>query len=240
MILAALIGIVSCGPGPAAPCTTPSQTKAVPLRIMPLGDSITYGSGSSDGGGYRLPLEKRLAQQHDVRVDFVGSLHDGPLTDADHEGHGGYTVDQIRAGVDGWLATSQPDVILLHLGINDLNRGQGPGAADRLVALVDRIHEDQPTAFVLVQGLIPTTGELESQAQAFNTTVRGAASAHQYRWVEPPALTAGEMADRLHPNDLGYGRMAEAFGMGLDQVMLEGHSTLPPGGQTGCSTTPQG
>src|SRR5258708_1189046 len=29
---------------------------ATTIRIMPLGDSITYGQGSTDYGGYRLPL----------------------------------------------------------------------------------------------------------------------------------------------------------------------------------------
>ncbi|MER7507066.1 SGNH/GDSL hydrolase family protein [Streptomyces lavendulae] len=182
---------------------------------MPLGDSITAGVGSSTGGGYRLPLWQELAGRG-MQVDFVGSERGGGFEDPDHEGHSGYMIDQIRARIDGWLGQAQPDVVLLHLGINDLDRGERPGAADRLVALIDRIERDQPGITVIVQGLIPTTGGLEGEAITFNAMVRSEVDSHGFRWVEPPALQGGEMADRLHPNDLGYQRMAEAFVRSLD------------------------
>src|SRR5262249_22927777 len=49
----------------------------MPVRIMPLGDSITYGVKSHDGGGYRTRLW-HLLQQSGTAVDFVGSLAAGP------------------------------------------------------------------------------------------------------------------------------------------------------------------
>lgn len=180
---------------------------------MSLGDSITAGVGSSTGGGYRLPLWRQLAGQE---VDFVGSEQGGGIEDPDHEGHSGYMIDQIRARIDGWLGQAQPDVVLLHLGINDLDRGDRLGAADRLVALVDQIKRDRPGITVIVQGLIPTTGRLEGEAIAFNAMVRSETGSHGFSWVEPPELDGSEMADRLHPNDRGYERMAEAFVRSLD------------------------
>jgi lysophospholipase L1-like esterase len=181
---------------------------------MPLGDSITVGAYSSTGGGYRLPLWREL-EARGARIDFVGSQSDGISEDPDHEGHSGYTIDQIGEGIDGWLAQAQPDIILLHLGINDLDRGHSAGASLRLVALVDRIHADRPGAGVIVQGLIPTTAGLEEGAQSFNADVRQVAGGHDFAWVEPPALTAGEMTDRLHPNDEGYKRLATAYELAL-------------------------
>lgn len=175
---------------------------------MPLGDSITAGVGSSTGGGYRQPLWSRLAGRADIQVDYVGSEHGGGFADPEHEGHSGYMIDQIRAGVDGWIAQAKPDVVLLHAGINDLDRGDRAGAADRLVALVDQIERDQPGVTVIVQGLIPTTGGLQGDAIAFNAQVR---AGRTYRYVEPPELTPDQMADRLHPNDQGYARMADDF-----------------------------
>jgi len=175
---------------------------------MPLGDSITAGVGSSTGGGYRLPLWRQLAGRANVQVDFVGSERGGAFEDPDHEGHSGYMIDQIRARIDGWLAQAHPDVVLLHLGINDLDRGDKVGAADRLIALADRIKRDQPDVAVIVQGLIPTTGGLQGDATTFNAQVR---AGRQYVYVEPPELTPEEMADRLHPGDRGYERMADAF-----------------------------
>ena len=65
-----------------------------PLSIMPLGDSITYGTGVE--GGYRLGLWNSLLQD-DFQVDFVGSESDGPVNiDPDHEGHPGKTIQFIR------------------------------------------------------------------------------------------------------------------------------------------------
>ncbi|MFI5985059.1 SGNH/GDSL hydrolase family protein [Streptomyces sp. NPDC051555] len=204
---AALLTLAACTPVAAAPGTASLSAPPHALRVMPLGDSITQGVGSSTSAGYRLPLQARLAGR---RVDFVGSQHGGAVADPDHEGHSGYMIDQLGAGIDGWLATAQPDVVLLHAGINDLDRGEAPHAADRLIALADRIHADRPRSTVLVLGLIPTTGRLEAEARIVNAKVRDAAG-HRYRYVAPPALTPAEMADRLHPNDLGYQRIAAAL-----------------------------
>ena len=43
------------------------------IRIMPLGDSITYGSWSESSGGYRQKLFLDLSQTG-FNVDFVGAL----------------------------------------------------------------------------------------------------------------------------------------------------------------------
>ena len=61
------------------------------LRVMPLGDSITHGSQSVRGNGYRAPLYVALTNLG-YNVDYVGtqtdnySLEDPFLADSDHEG----------------------------------------------------------------------------------------------------------------------------------------------------------
>jgi hypothetical protein len=63
----------------------------------------------------------------EYNVDHVGTQIDTQnpaLPDADHEGHGGYRVDQIQAGIDDWLSSiDDPDVILLLIGTNDFFEG---------------------------------------------------------------------------------------------------------------------
>lgn len=64
-----------------------------PLRVMPLGDSITYGS--STPGGYRLPLYVTLTNQG-FNVDLVGTATDNAAaelgSEVNHEGHGGWRI----------------------------------------------------------------------------------------------------------------------------------------------------
>lgn len=70
-----------------------------PIRIMPMGDSITAGT---EPGGYRAPLQK-LLQQEGIRFDFVGNQISGndPSPDPDHWGKSGWGIartDEPLAG----------------------------------------------------------------------------------------------------------------------------------------------
>ncbi len=68
------------------------------VRVMPLGDSIT--DGITVPGAYRIGLWQRFVNDG-YKVDFVGSLSNGPaaLGDHDHEGHSGWRIDHITATV---------------------------------------------------------------------------------------------------------------------------------------------
>src|SRR5881296_3835059 len=93
------------------------------IRILPLGDSITYGYAVS--GGYRLPLYQLLTNGG-YNVDFTGTQTDNgapDLPDPEHEGHPGWTIRGINSIVpDVLAATDDPDVILLLIGVNDYNQ----------------------------------------------------------------------------------------------------------------------
>ena len=97
-------------------------------RIMPLGDSITQGAASGEPdedlqAGYRLVLWDLLADAG-YDVDFVGNLNSGSdILDFDphHEGHPGWRDDEIAANIYAWLKLNPADIILLHIGTNDLD-----------------------------------------------------------------------------------------------------------------------
>jgi lysophospholipase L1-like esterase len=62
------------------------------LKIMSLGDSITYGvigTNDRDSGGYRTELWNKLVADG-LKVEFVGSQSSGPdgLSNKNHEGIG--------------------------------------------------------------------------------------------------------------------------------------------------------
>ena len=81
-LVAAALGVTATGVSPA------SAAPNTPLRVMPLGDSITWGVGSSTGNGYRGPLWSMLAADGHP-LDFVGTVRDGSMSDSDNEGHSG-------------------------------------------------------------------------------------------------------------------------------------------------------
>ena len=85
VILSAIIVIISVA----------VVARAEPLRIMPIGDSITTGNDDSNltPGGYRTTLYG-LLNEAGYDFDFVGRMQDnpGPMPDNDHEGHSGITL----------------------------------------------------------------------------------------------------------------------------------------------------
>jgi len=94
----------------------------VPIKIMPLGDSITQGLGSGiNEVSYRQQLFLSLVEAG-YDVDFVGSRKKGsfatPYFDADNEGHPGWTASQVASNVYDWLVQNNADVVLLHVGTN--------------------------------------------------------------------------------------------------------------------------
>ncbi len=112
-------------------------TPAHAVNIFPLGDSITFGLGSSNGNGFRGPLQA-LLHGTNTQFDFVGTLQDGtPDIDPDH-----YAISGIKAwgfgnpdiGLREKLndnnvfptldaAGEAPDRILLHIGTNTVTAG---------------------------------------------------------------------------------------------------------------------
>ncbi len=162
-----IVAAAGCRSDGNMPATAPRATTSIahaptqPVRIMPLGDSITQGD--ADHNTYRRPLWKSLeADGYDV--DFVGSLrahHRGPPPrndfDRDHEGHWGWSVDEILDRIRGWVEESEPDVILIHLGSNDVFQGEDiESTLDELVELIDAVRESRPEATFLLAQIIPT------------------------------------------------------------------------------------
>ncbi|MBM9510158.1 SGNH/GDSL hydrolase family protein [Actinacidiphila acididurans] len=225
---ACVLAVVALLPSRGTASAAPKKSGPPPLvRVMPLGDSITWGQGSATESSYRAPLWRMVAGQKRYAIRFVGSEHNGDLPEPDNEGHRRYTIGQVMANIDRWTAAGRPDVVLLHIGINDLNRRVDPDhAPERLAALVDRIYADRPGVSVVYLGLIPTTPGLQPQIAGFNVLARHLAAVERergrmFRYVDPPALTAAERVDRLHPNDAGYLRIARALFPALTAAVEE-------------------
>jgi lysophospholipase L1-like esterase len=213
---------------------------AAPTRVTPLGDSITDGYNLP--GGYRIDLEDALvAGGHEV--DFVGSLANGPdaLADREHEGHSGWRIDQVAASANRWLTASEPQVVLLLIGTNDVLQQHAVGTApQRLAALIDQISVVAPSASLLVASLpplaaTPADATREDRLRAYNAVIpqivaERAAQGRRVSFVDMHAgLTTGDLADGVHPNAGGYRRMAALWHAALRQVLPGREAASPPG-----------
>lgn len=210
------------------------------LTVMPLGDSITEGVGSSTGSSYRAKLFGDL-EANAKSVDFVGSQRSGQLSDPDHEGHSGWTIAQIAQAADAAVPANRPNVVVLHAGTNDMDRGQQNGAVGRLDGLIAQIQEDSSGTTVLVATLVPSTNRAtQDRITAFNREIRDLVRRRQsagerVALVDMSAVTTADLADGLHPNDAGYRKMADAFFKAVADAAERGWIQAPSGGtRPGC------
>jgi len=217
--LTLVAGMAAALTATAAPASAESNGG---VQVMPLGDSIT--DGFTVPGGYRVNLWQRLAAGG-YTADFVGSGFNGPasLGDHDHEGHSGWRIDQIDASVVGWLQTSSPRTVLLHIGTNDLTQNFDPANAPaRLSALIDKIRATAPAVELFVAQIVPAADpSLESRVQAYNAALPGivAQKGSRTHLVDMhSAITTADLADGLHPNAGGYDKMGARWFSALQSV----------------------
>jgi len=224
-VLGAILTAVLTVGGAAARADVAAAESNGGVRVMPLGDSIT--EGTQVPGGYRIGLWQRLAAAG-YRVDFVGTQFNGPaaLGDHDHEGHPGWRIDQIDANITGWVRTTTPRTVLLHIGTNDvLQNFNLQGAPNRLSALIDHITAAAPAADVFVATIIPlsSTGQ-EAAARTFNAAIPGIVqskvnSGKRVHLVDMhAALTTADLIDGIHPTAGGYDKMAATWYAALRSV----------------------
>ena len=225
------------GPDPEPEPEPPAFPTVGQLRIMPLGDSITWGTGSSTEAGYRVRLYTDL-QGHGNTVDFVGSLRSGPAPNA-HEGHPSWKIADIAGIADSVLATHRPNVVLLHLGTNDMAGNIDPaGAPARLGGLIDQIFAASPDVTLLVSTIVPSGFPgIQARIAAYNQAVPGVVAARQQAGkhvglVDMGQVTVADVPDGLHPNDIGYDKMAMAFYDELRFLAAIGWIKPPTGGSS--------
>ena len=219
----------SSGAAGAASNYSPCPSNGSACAVLPLGDSITEGFGSS-GGGYRVELF-RQALQNGKKLTFVGSLENGPSTVQNqtfpkkHEGHGGYTIDSDSAhsGISGSIANQalsnfHPHIVLLMIGTNDINGNVDvANAPKRLGKLIDDITTKQPDTLVVVATIIPIANDGTNQkVQTYNAALPGVVNAratsgkhvalldNYAAFSKDSSYRTTLMSDNLHPNDAGY------------------------------------
>lgn len=145
-----------------------SSSAQIPLRIMALGNSLTVGENGEPNPALQLPPEqligyryglKYLLQAGGYNVDFVGSQSNGAVffSDNQHAGIGGSRDQYVeRLLIDGYdqrngvqiltppryyLDVYNPDIILLHVGTNDVTHETDLISNQRVSAILDLIDQ---------------------------------------------------------------------------------------------------
>lgn len=188
---------------------------------MPLGDSITESSKGLPSYRYYL---WHLALDNGYRIDFVGSRHgvgNGPPAnpdfDMDHEGHAGFKADQIQANVRTWATAASPDIVLLHIGTNDLCQEQTiESTVSDVEGIVDGLRAVNPRVEILLAQIIASASC--ENTPAFNARLPDMA-ARKMSPESPIVLVDHDTGfdpstmtyDGIHPTAAGESRLADRW-----------------------------
>jgi lysophospholipase L1-like esterase len=214
------------------------------IRIMPLGDSITKGSSSGvvsehEQVSYRKALWDLLVDRG-YQINIVGSQVAGDEIsnfDPNHEGHGGWVADgpdpsvSISDNVYNFLTAKPADIVLLHIGTNDITAGHA--LASDVAGILNEIDRYSQNVWVVLARIVNRQGHDcpdSSPTTTFNNSVEDMASARvndkivmvdmecgaglDYR-LQP----AGDMYDVIHPFASGYEKMADEWLEGLLEIL---------------------
>ena len=207
------------------------------LKILPLGDSITCASKYKVS--YRYPLWKRLV---DAGVDFtfVGTQSVKGNAGRTHwerykhlafppanEGHSGWRADQVlhglekpknEPGLSTWLKTYQPDVVLIHLGTNDMYQKQTPESTrDEIEQIIMKLRANNPAVKIILAKVIPMRSDasisrlnqlLAQLANRLDQPGSPVVSADMYSGFD---INTDMQNDKIHPNARGEVKMAKRW-----------------------------
>lgn len=204
-----------------------------PVKIMPLGDSLTQGSDQTldqaSHPTYRYWLWNGLVSGG-YQVDFVGSTRSNFTYqfDQDHEGHARYTTDMILNGnrsdpmsgnLTTWLSSYSPDIVLISLGSEDLIVGVPLNHTQQNVAqIIDLLRYRNPAVRILL-GTVPPSAVYRQDVRTINDGLAAVAAARNTSasTVTMVDLTTGydgtsdNQAGSILPNESGERKMAQRW-----------------------------
>jgi acyl-CoA thioesterase I len=236
------------------------------IRIMPLGNSITESMAGR--ASYRCWLWKMLVDSG-YAVDFVGyrkGVFQSPPSnqtssacpyadfDEDHEGHTSWRASQILYGcgegrychagkLSAWAYIYKPDIVLVHLGTNDLTLDEkaSPDSVITLLgAVVDTLRAYRGDVKIFLAKIIPYTFNGFDTKIIDSLNAKIPALADLKTTASSPVLTvdcnagftADDSYDGIHPNQSGERKMAARFFAAIDSLPRQqtnnaGYTTPP-------------
>lgn len=129
-------------------------------KIMTFGDSITAATC------WRARFWEDLEKNGYKNFQMVGSQDSSgncsdPNYDGHNEGHSGYLVvnlanEEPNGEMDGWFSANPPDVVLMHIGTNDVwNKLPTTTILDAYGVAIDTLRKYAPNVVILLAQIIP-------------------------------------------------------------------------------------
>ncbi|CAG8908879.1 unnamed protein product [Penicillium egyptiacum] len=236
------------------------DAKPFPLRILPLGASITMGYKSADGNGYRKWLRQQL-RYAGWEVDMVGTMKSGTMHDnvshsvlplsrfrriyfdssQDHDGHIGWRIDQIASHAKE-IIPQQPNVILINAGTNDaIQKYKVDTAGKRMDSLLTYLFDNIPNTTIILSTLT-FNGKQPQLSTKISTQYLELAAKRRAR---NESLVVADMStfiqwkqlvDKIHPTAAGYEEMASVWWAAIQQAEKEGFLKAPKSTSTNNAT----
>ncbi len=223
-------------------------------------------AGGTITSSYRRSLWKQL-QAENYNVDFVGSqtksytasngkikLADPIHTDFDlhHEGHSGWRADEIlngsynsdRLGDNGqsninlWANSYNPDMVLLHLGTNDIIQNQSANSTiSDLEGIIDRLQAIRPNISILIAQIIPYgKADKNKEVEKLNAKIP-ALAAKKNKFGSPVKVVnqfdgyhpSTDSKDNAHPNNKGDQKVADNWFTAIEDLAYYGNELFGRG-----------
>jgi lysophospholipase L1-like esterase len=208
------------GSGTFDPCPATGDCK-----IVPLGDSITFGTPQNNGG-YRVGLFAKAVADN-KHITFVGSASpNGPTMVAGmpfpraNEGFPGITTANLNSQhVKGGTALKDmPHIILLHIGTN--NVAQANAFAD-LEKIVDDLVAMAPNSLLAVAAIIPFNSSVPPYNKGIPAMVekKAAAGKHVIFVDQNKDFPSNGLVDGVHPTVEAYAFMGEVWYAAIKQYL---------------------
>lgn len=220
-------------------------TPSSEINILPLGDSITQGVSGFQS--YRYKLWTKLLDA-ELEFDLVGTLnstlfgenpppvfldHLEQSFDPDHEGHSGWTADEILSLLPSFQTQYHTDVVLLHIGSNDMLNGVVNALPSQTVEstieeiedIIITLRDNNPTVTILMATPIPSIHDSQlSLLQAEIRNIVATVNTVQSKVIlvdQADGFNAEigvDTFDGIHPNLSGEEKIAEKWFQAIDSL----------------------
>ncbi|NLF39630.1 hypothetical protein GX586_09310 [bacterium] len=202
-----------------------------PVRVVPLGDSISHGRGTLPYTfSWRYPLH-RMCVEEDFQVDMIGTLSTGfngnpPWTnfhgwafDRNHQATWGITAHNVSNQLDTWMKQYEApgDVLLILLGTNGSGESNAiPRAVDSHRRMIEIARRHKPHVVTIIGLAFQEWAPFPAMRAAYRdlaTDMNRSWSPvvtidHSPGWISRPETVGSHTVDWVHPNPTGDHRLA--------------------------------